>query len=175
MVEAKLMRDAHKVDLTDGGETVLHSHAGGAGESENVAIATQDTANATTTLANAVGLAFSALADSLYIIEGFIIWSASAATVGIKLSATGPTSPTLMAGHFITDATVGTPDSSSFNANDAVTTTSASAFTTGNAGALHCVLKTGTNAGTFQIRFAAETTGTITIKAGSTLRYRKVA
>lgn len=29
MVEAKLMRDAYKTDLTDGGETSLHSHAGG--------------------------------------------------------------------------------------------------------------------------------------------------
>ena len=27
MVEAKLMRDAHKVDLTDSGETNLHTHA----------------------------------------------------------------------------------------------------------------------------------------------------
>jgi hypothetical protein len=175
MVETKLMKDADKVDLTDGGETALHTHAGGAGESENVVVATQDTANATTTLANAVGLAISVLANSLYIIEGFICWSASVATVGIKLSATGPSSPTLMAGQFITNATAGTPDSSAFNDNDVVTTTSASAFTTGNIGMLHCVLKTGANAGTFQIRFAAETTGTITIKAGSTLRYRKVA
>lgn len=31
MVEGRLLREAHKVDLTDGGETTLHSHAGGAG------------------------------------------------------------------------------------------------------------------------------------------------
>lgn len=175
MVEVKLLKDANKIDLTDGGETALHTHPGGAGEAENVIIATQDTANATTTLANAVGLAISILANSLYIIEGFIIWDTSAVTVGIKLSATGPSSPTIMAGHFITDASAGTPDSSSFNANDVVTTTSASAFTAGNVGMLHCVLKTGAGAGNFQIRFAAETTGTITIRAGSTLRWRKVA
>lgn len=175
MVEVKLLRDAHKVDLTDGGESTLHTHPGGAGESENVVVATQDTANATITLANAVGLAFAALANSTYIIEGFIVWTTSVATVGIKLSATGPTTPTLMAGHFITDATNGTPDSSSFNANDVTVTTSASPFLTGNIAALHAVLKTGANAGTFQIRFAAETTGTVTIKIGSTLRYRKVA
>jgi hypothetical protein len=144
-------------------------------EAENVIIATQDTANATTTLANAVGLVISVLANSLYLIEGFIIWDASVATVGIKLSATGPASPTIMAGQFITNAIAGTPDSSAFNANDIVTTTSASAFTASNVGMLHCVLKTAAAGGNFQVRFAAETTGTITIKAGSTLRWRKVA
>jgi hypothetical protein len=174
LTEKRLLREGYKVDLTDGGETTLHTHAGGSGESENVVVKTSDTANATTTLANAAELVFSALANSTYIIEGYIVWTTSATTVGIKLSATGPASPTLMAGHFITDAASGTPDSSSFNANDVVVTTSASPFTSGNIAALHCVLKTAADAGNFQIRFAAETTGTITIKAGSVLRYRKV-
>ena len=156
------------------GEISSHSHAGGGGESEVIVVKTGDTANATTNLADAVDLTFTALANSTYIIEGFICWSASAATVGIKLSATAPTSPTLLAGHFITDAVNGTPDSSSFNANDVTVTTSASAFTTGNIASMCCVLKTAGNAGNFQIRFAAETTGTITMKAGSVLRYRKI-
>ena len=147
----------------------------GGGESENVIVATQDTANATTTLANATGLVFAADAASTYLIEGFIVWDSSVTTVGIKLSATGPSTPTVMAGHFITDAAKGTPDSSSFNGNDVTVTTSASAFTSGNIAALHCILKTGANSGNFQIRFAAETTGTVTIKIGSVLRYRKVA
>jgi len=142
---------------------------------ETVVVAVADTPNATTTLANATGLVLALLANSTYMIEGFIVWSASAATVGIKLSATGPTSPTLLAGHFVTDAVNGTPDSSSFNANDVTVTTSASAFTAGNIAALHCIVKTALTAGDFQIRFAAETTGTVTIKVGSTLRCRKVA
>ena len=155
--------------------TVGSLPSGGGSELETVVVATADTPNTTTTLADATGLVCALLANSTYIIEGFIVWSASVATVGIKLSATGPTSPTLLAGHFITDATNGTPDSSSFNANDVTVTTSASAFTVGNVAALHCIVKTGANAGNFQIRFAAETTGTITIKIGSTLRCRKVA
>jgi len=125
-------------------------------------------------LANAVGLVCGLEANSTYIIEGFIVWSSSVTTVGIKLSATGPTSPTLLAGHFETDAANGTPDGSSFNADNVTVTTSASPFTTGNIAALHCVVKTGADSGNFQIRFAAETTGTITIKVGSTLRCRKV-
>ncbi len=160
-------------DLVGGGATILHSHSGGS-ESEVVVIKPGDTSNATTTLANAVDLVFSALANSEYIIEGFIVYDSSAITVGIKLSATGPATPTLMVGHFITDSINGTPDSSCFNVNDVTATTSASSFTVGNIAALHCILKTGVNAGNFQIRFAAETTGTVTVKTGSCLRYRKI-
>ncbi len=157
------------------GEIATHTHAGGGGDGEVAIVATGDTANATTTLANATGLSISALANSTYIIEGFILWNASVATVGIKLSATASGTPTITAGHFITDAVNGTPDSSSYNANDVVVTTSASPFTTYNMGMLNAILKTSASASTWQLRFAAETTGTITIKSGSTLRYRKVA
>lgn len=147
----------------------------GGGESEATVVLQSDVANSTTTLANANGLSFAADANSTYIIEGFIVWNSSGTAVGIKVSATGPASPAIMSGHFITDAANGTPDSSSFNADNVTVTTSASAFTAGNLGMLHAVLKTNANSGTFQVRFAAETTGTITIKAGSCLRYRKVA
>lgn len=162
-------------DLTGGGETPLHSHAGGGGDGEVSVVATQDTANATTTLANATGLAFNALANSTYIIEVFLLWNASATTVGIKVSATASGTPTITAGHFITDAAIGTPDSSGWNANDAVLTTSASPYASYSMGKVNAILKTGANPSTWQLRFAAETTGTITIKAGSVLRYRKVA
>lgn len=162
-------------ELVGGGATSKHSHTGGGSDGEVSVIATQDTANATTTLADAAGLTFSALANSTYIIEGFILWNSSAITVGIKLSATASGSPTITAGHFITDSSSGTPDSSSYNANDVVVTTGASAFTTYNTGKLNAILKTAGSSSVWQLRFAAETTGTITIKVGSTLRYRKVA
>lgn len=161
-------------DLVGGGETSLHAHPGGGGESETVVLKTGDTANSTTTLSDAVGLNFTALANKTYLIEGLIVYDSSAVTVGIKLSATGPTSPTRMAGHFCADAANGTPDSSSFNADNVTVTTGASAFTAGNIAALHCILVNGSNQGSFQVRFAAETTGTVTIKTGSCLRYRQL-
>jgi len=144
-------------------------------EAETVVVKVGDTANSTTTLANATGLSFTADANSTYIIEGFLLYDTSATTVGIKLSASATNSPTILAGHFITDAGNGTPDSSSFNTTDVVVTTSASSFTTYNSGSLHCVLKTAGSTSVFTIRFAAETTGTITLKGSSTLRIRKVA
>jgi len=157
------------------GEISSHSHAGGGGESEVVVIKSGDTGNSTTILANAVDLTFSASANSTYVIECFLLWDSSATTVGIKVSATASGSPTINAGHFITDAANGTPDSSSWNANDVTVTTGASAFTTYNMGKVNAMLKTSGSASTWQLRFAAETTGTITAKAGSVLRYRKVS
>ena len=159
-------------ELVGGEQTTKHSHAGGGGDGETTVLKTGDTANSTTTLADATGLSFTALASKTYLIEGYIVWDSSAITVGIKLSATGPSGFTRMAGHFVADAANGTPDSSSFNANDVTVTTSASPFTSSCIAALHCILVNGSTQGNFQIRFAAETTGTITIKAGSCLRYR---
>jgi hypothetical protein len=95
--------------------------------------------------------------------------------VGIKVSATASGSPTITAGHFISAAANGTPDDSAYNANDVVITTAASPFTTYSMGKLDAVLKTSGSASTWQLRFAAETSGTITVKIGSVLRYRKVA
>jgi hypothetical protein len=158
-----------------GDQTWQVPSGGGGSDGESTVVATADTQNSTTTLANATGLTFSALANSTYIIEVFLLWNASAATVGIKVSATASGSPTATAGQFITNAANGTPDSSSWNANDVTVTTSASPFTANNFGTVHAVLKTSGSTSTWQLRFAAETTGTITIKAGSVLRYRKVA
>lgn len=144
-------------------------------ESESTAVKTADTANSTTTLADCPEITFEALANSLYIIEVFLLWATSAVTVGPKISATASGSPTVTAGRFAADCVNGTPDSSSYNANDVCVTLSGSPFTANNVGMLHAILKTGASPSTWKLRFAAETTGTITIKAGSVLRYRKVA
>jgi hypothetical protein len=141
---------------------------------ETVVSLSSNVQNSTTTLADVTELSFNLDANSLYVIEGWIVFDTSATTVGIKLSAKGPTSPTVFSGHFITNNANGTPDSSSFNANDVTVATSASSFTSGNLAAMHAVVKTGSNSGTFQLRFAAETTGTITIRAGSVLKMKKI-
>jgi hypothetical protein len=161
--------------LKRSGTTIVGDTPAGGGESEIIVVKSADTANSTTNLIDATELTFNADANSTYIIEVFLLWDTSATTVGIKVSASATGSPAINAGFFVCDAAAGTPDSSSYNANDVVTTTSASPFTTYNFGILHGILKTGASASTWVLRFAAETTGTITIKAGSVLRYRKVA
>jgi hypothetical protein len=154
------------------GEISSHTHAGGSGESEIIVLKTGDTANNTANLADCTGLTFVATANKTYLIEVFLVWSANATTVGIKASLSASAAVTILAGSFITNAAAGTPDSSAFNASNVVTTTSASAFTTGNMGTISAVLVNSSSSNTITVRFAAETTGTITAKAGSVLRYR---
>jgi len=78
-----------------------------------------------------------------------------------------------MGGQWIVNAANGTLDGAAFNADDVTVTTAASPFTGPNTALLQAFLKTGANAGTWVVRFAAETTGTITIKTGSIIRYQK--
>ena len=160
-------------ELVGGGQTGLHSHAGG-GESEVVVVKVGDTANATTTLADATGLSFTALANKTYLIEALVRYVTSATTVGIQLSANGPATPGFVAGLWGVNAAQGTPDGGAFNAWNVTIAASAAPFTTDNLARLHCLFRCGTAGGAFIIRFAAETTGTITVKDGSVLRYRQV-
>jgi len=141
-------------------------------DTEVVQLLTADVANSTTALATITNLGFTALANKTYLIEAFYNWDASAATVGIKASLYASGTVARMAGHFISDNVAGTPDSSSFNGSDVVTTTTGSSFTTGNMGVLRAVVTASTSDVTILPRFAAETTGTITMKPGTVFKYR---
>jgi hypothetical protein len=169
----KVSESVGHTQLVDGSVTALHSHSGGS-EAEIIVIKSGDTANATTTLADATGLSFTALAGKTYLIEAWIRYATSATTVGIQLSASCPASPGFIAGLWYVNAAQGTPDGGAFNASNVTVASSAAPFTTDNLAQLWCLFRNGSTQGTFIIRFAAETNGTITIKDGSVLRYRQV-
>ena len=62
-----------------------------------------------------------------------------------------------------------------FNAyNVAAQTMTAGQFTTGNFAYFQVLFRNGVTQGNVVVRFAAETTGTVTIKDGSVLRYKKL-
>lgn len=134
---------------------------------------TADVANTTTNMANATGLSFTASANSDYIIDANILWNTSGTAVGIKLSADFSATGHTIAGQWIVNVANGTLDGAAFNADDVTVTTTAAPFTISNHAKLWAILRTGANSGTFVVRFAAETTGTITIRTGSVLRYEK--
>lgn len=159
--------------LVDGSQTTLHSHPTG-GESEAVVVKVGDTSNATTTFANATGLSFTALANKTYIIEGWIRHATSATTVGIKLSISGPVTPAFVSVMFFSLLSTGIPSGGGGNAYDIGTATASSLATTDNLAKLYCLFRNGATQGAVIVRFAAETTGTVTIKDGSVLRYRQV-
>ncbi len=178
MPETKLMRDTHKTELVGGGETALHSHAAGGGESENIVRTTADVTNSTTTFANVTGLTFAMDPNKDYIFEAWLIFQSNTAGTGIKFAVNGPPSPAavVMLAHIPIALTL----------YASCVTLASRAYDTGtpsvsvdtiNANLL-CkidgIIRNGVNAGTFAIRFAAETTGTVKIVTGSVLRYRKV-
>lgn len=172
-VPATAPNDGKQYIMQDGAWVELPVSISGGEDNQIVVRKTGDTANATVNLADS-GLSFDALANSDYAIEGWLLWNTSATTVGIKLSGRfSGASPNAIAGQWIVNAANGTLDGAAFNANDVTVTTTAAPFTTNNHAVFFALLRTGVNPGTFSIRFAAETTGTITIKTGSVLRYRK--
>ncbi len=161
-------------ELVGAGQTSLHSHAGGGGESEVVVVKVGDTANATTTYADATGLSFTALASKTYIIEAWVRWATSALTVGIKLAVNGPATPAFVADIFVAPLTTSGISGAGGNAyNIGVATASALALAD-NLAKLFILFRNGATQGTVVVRFAAETTGTVTVKDGSVLRYRQV-
>jgi hypothetical protein len=60
------------------------------------------------------------------------------------------------------------------NAYNIGAATASAQATTDNLAMINILFKNGANQGTFIIRFAAETTGTIYVKDGSLIRYRQV-
>lgn len=160
-------------ELVSGGVTSLHTHAGG-GSGDTVIILGADVANSTTTLMDCTGLQFTAETNSKYLIDVLTIHNSSSSSVGIKLSLNGPTSPELIVGLYHGASTVSALDGSAFNSYDGSIATSGSAYTSNNLTVMNAILFTGVNGGTVIIRFACEASGTVTVKAGSILRYRKI-
>jgi hypothetical protein len=155
---------------TDG--STAWEHVGGT----NIVLAS-DKATTTDTLADVAGMSFAVEANSIYTIEGFLVYDTTAVAMGVKLSATGPTSPDIHSGLVLVHYAIGSPaDVSSWNADDVVEAMASFSATTGNLVFFRALLKTGANSGTWQLRHAMETSGayTVTLKAGSTITYRKV-
>jgi len=149
--------------------------AGGGGESENIVRLTTDRANSTTSFADCTGLSFSPAANTDYLIEFFILYTTSATTVGINLAVNGPASPTGMAFQTLGNTAAATLAGREFNAYNTSGGTLTAAIAGYNIAIIKGILRNGANTGTFILRFAAETTGTVTIKIGSVLRWRQIS
>ena len=164
-------------ELVGGTATALHSHSGG-GESEVVVVATADSSNATTTFANVTGLTFEMLASKTYIIEAWLIFQSNTAGTGIKFALNGPASPAAVAmlAHvpiaLILYASCVTLASRAYNTG--TPSASVDVINSNLLCKIDAIVRNGTTAGTLAIRFAAETTGTVKVMTGSTLRYRQV-
>ena len=138
-------------------------------------VLTADYTNATTTISTVH--TFQGVANAVYEVEWLAIWQASATTLGLKLSLSTPagaiqsmlalissvqngvTSPT-----FLELGTSATAQSGPVAAVAAVPTIAQA----------RGLIVMGTTAGAIVLGAAATTTGTVTIKAGSSLKYRRI-
>lgn len=129
---------------------------------------TADYTNATTTASNVSGMSFPVLASQKYSGTCNLIYSASATTSGIKVSMTGPATPT--------GFTLAAQASTTVTAVRSDVVTALSTLTTGAAAGTAALnmpvqvffrLRNSTNGGTLQLQAASFGTGTLTIRQDS--------
>jgi hypothetical protein len=138
---------------------------------QNVAVlkVAADITNATTTSQN-TGLSFVASANSSYEFEATVMWQQASISAGIRLSLTGPASPTYCYA-VIETQTSQTVFSIQSEYNYAAGTATTSIDTAGlpRLARVTGVIVT-TTAGAVNIQFASSSTSAVTIKKGSTLK-----
>lgn len=127
--------------------------------------------NASTTFSN-VGLSLSVSANTSYTLNCQLVYSGSATTAGPKFQFTGPASPTtVLVGVSGGTGAAAFADGAATAFSTAVTSLGTlGAASTNFVGAVTLSLVNGANAGTVQLQAAANSTGTLTILAGSTCR-----
>jgi hypothetical protein len=134
---------------------------------------TADVSNATTTFADITGLSFPALANTAYEFHAVLVFQSNTTTTGIKFSTSGPSGVPLVQTHIpisLTSVTLGAQtafDTGTASASVAIANQNYVAFVDG-------VFVCGATPGDFKLRFAAETTGTVLVKAGSFVRGQKL-
>lgn len=147
------------------------------GEQENLVVLGVDRSNNTTAFADATGLSFTATATKTYLIEFTIWYTANATTTGINLGVNGSVALGALGGDIVGFTAATTIAGRHFNTYDESGKSFSASLSGTNFATVRCLYKAGASNTTFTLRFAAEsgTTGTsVTIKAGSTLRYRQV-
>lgn len=133
---------------------------------------TADRATTSTAYANVTDLSFAVDANTNYEMVCSIVYQTAATTTGIGLSLNGPASPNLVVGQFIANTSATALNGRSFNAyNGGNKTTGVQTANANTYGTFRAYFRNGGTAGTLQLRYASEVSGsTATIKANSYCR-----
>lgn len=173
--EVNNISDANATDLTDGGETSLHTHASSVIHYSKSSGATTTAAN--TTPVSVSGAVFSYLANAVYRIWVMGRINSTAATTGIGVQfdlSSAVTAIDTITVHTLTTATIAGQSSIADNTSQGVTTGVP-------AGPLDvpfktdALLVTGVDAGTCQLRFRSETTAVTELLAGVVMVVERLA
>ena len=174
---ASLTEKSH-TSLTDKGTNThpqIDSHITASG-GETVARTTGDVSNSTTTFTNVTGLTFTPAINTDYVFEALLIFQSNTAGTGIKFAVNGPASPIAVAIQtYIPISLVSTTLGGARGYDSGTASASVDTINSNLLARVVGIIRNGGNLGTFAIRFAAETTGTVKVMTGSTLKYRQVS
>lgn len=123
----------------------------------------------TTSYADVTGVSFSVNANTNYEVSCSIIYQTAATTTGIGIALNGPTSPTLVAGQFISNSSSTALNGRSFNAyNGTGKTTGVQTANANIYGLFNASFRNGATAGTLTLRYASEVGGSaVSIRPGT--------
>jgi hypothetical protein len=127
-----------------------------------------DVTNATTVLLDATGLSFTATAGVNYRFYAVISYTSAATTTGVRITMTGPASPTYFGMSQFIPTTATAFIANNVSAYDLPAAASPTSLLTGNVATISGMIKTSAT-GTVTIKFASELASAIVVKAGSTL------
>jgi len=153
-------------------EEVASEGGGGSGYKTLVTLGS-DQATTSTSYSDVTGLSFAVSANTTYRFYALILFEVSAQVIGSAWSVNGPSfaGGGGFLGYKTEWAQSGTTGNLTFrNAYDTNSVSSQSATAAGNMAVIEGIVGP-TSSGTFAVRFLVENTGTLTVKAGSTLEY----
>lgn len=128
-----------------------------------------------TTIANITGLSFAVAALEEWEIEVWVIYTTAAATTGFMLTANGPASSSVFTGEVNGSSGASTNQIRMFAAYDGGSAFGNSTQPGNNFVSAKFTLRNGSNAGTFQLRFASEVASSqVIVKAGSFVKFRRL-
>jgi hypothetical protein len=113
-------------------------------------------------------------ASGLYVVECWIRYDSGNTNNGARFSATGPAAPGFVSSMFVHPQTATGVVGHGGNAYSTAIVSSTSAYTTNNLARVDFLVRTGINAGTFQLVFASEGGTGITVQIDSILQWRRV-
>lgn len=155
------------------GDRVWATPSGSVGED----VIVRKTAHQSTTgqgLVNCTGLSFDVVANGEYIIEYWLLWEPLVITVGIALAVNGPGYASGLGVYTQVISGVSAEQVRFTNQWGGFNPTTVAASILNNVALMRIIYKNSGVAGTFDLQFAAETsTGKISIRSGSILKYKR--
>ena len=162
-----------QVPTWNGSAWAAATPSGGSGDT--YLVLASDTANSTTSFADVTGLTFAVTSGETYVFAAWVVYETAATTTGSKWAVNGPASPTILS------YSVETPTAATTSRLDFASTYDGTTASSQTAGIGQCLAKIEgvvkvSASGTFALRFGSEVgSSAVTAKAGSFMRYRKIA